>query len=240
MKTKLSCSLIITCLAAMICPADDITTLDGQKYENVRAISLKPDGLFFVTTTAEGTPKGVKVPFNNLSDDTKKKYHYDPYETGFTLARQNRVINLNKNLAFSLDNLEAAKKKARAENKPIGFIMVWDSMFVPASPMQKGSDAGLAHFYDVFHDSLILVFARHENELNKVPDAVKKGFFGPDEGGFAPNMAVVSPDCSQFICEIPYGGNDSNGQIREQIFRQKIAIIKNFVESQRAAKDHTP
>jgi hypothetical protein len=77
---------------------------------------------------------------------------------------------------------------------------------------------------------------RHESELNNVPDAVRKGFFGPDEGGFAPNMAVVTADCSQFVCEIPYGGKESNGGIREQIFRQKIAVIKQFAHDQAANK----
>jgi hypothetical protein len=45
-------------------------------------------------------------------------------------------------------------------------------------------------------------------------------------------MAVVTADCSQFVCEIPYGGDQSNGQIREQIFRQKIAVIKQFKKTQ--------
>jgi hypothetical protein len=110
----------------------------------------------------------------------------------------------------------------------IGFIMEWDTMFIPSRPLERGSNSGLAHFYDVFNDGLVLVFVRHENELNNVPDAVKQGFFGPEEGGFAPNMAVVNADCSKFVCEIPFGGNDSNGLIREQIFRQKIDVIKGF------------
>ena len=238
MKTKLSCAILITCLAGMNCPAKDITTLDGKKYEDVKDVSVKPDGLFFVVT-AEGSLKGVKVPFSNLPDDIKKKYHYDPYESGLAVARQNHAVILKKDLAFSLANLEAAKKKAKAEHKLIGFIMEWDSMLVPAYPMGQGSDCGLAHFYDVFHDNLVLVFVRHETELGNVPDAVKKGFNGPEEGGFAPNMAVVTADCSQFVCEIPYGGNNSNGQIREQIFRQKIAVIKKFVADQDAAKGQT-
>jgi hypothetical protein len=61
---------------------------------------------------------------------------------------------------------------------------------------------------------------------------MKQGFNGPEEGGFAPNMAVVTADCSQFVCEIPYGGELSNGAIREQIFRQKIAVIKKFLKAQ--------
>ena len=47
-------------------------------------------------------------------------------------------------------------------------------------------------------------------------------------------MAVVTADCSQFVCEIPLGGEHSNGAIRESIFRTKIAEIKKFLESPRA------
>ena len=230
MKSKYLLSLVVVCGPLVL--ADDITTLDGHKYEDVRDVTVKRNGLFFVSGSGD-TMKGVTVPFSNLPDDLKQKYHYDPYEAGLLFARQDQLINLNKNLAFSLDNLEAAKKKAQAGKKMLGFIMVWDSMFVPGNPMGgSGGNSGLAHFYAAFNDSLVLVFVRHENELDKVPDAVKKGFFGPEEGGFAPNMAVVTADCSQFVCEIPFGGKDSTPQIREQIFRRKIAVIKKFAASQ--------
>ncbi len=69
-----------------------------------------------------------------------------------------------------------------------------------------------------------------------MPDAVKTGFNGPEEGGFAPNMAVVTADYSQFVCEIPYGGKDSNGAIRDQIFRQKIAVTKDSQKKQAIPK----
>jgi hypothetical protein len=227
MKIKYLLNLVVVCCVINLSSAEDITTLDGHKYEDVRDVALKHNGLFFVTGSGDSM-KGVIVPFSNLPDDIKQKYHYDPYELGLSFARQNRVVYLSKNLAFSVDNLEAAKKKAGEEKKMLGFIMEWDDDFGPAEPMGKGSNSALAHFYDVFHDNLVLVFASHERELGKVPDAVKQGFNGPDEGGYAPNMAVVTADCSQFVCEIPFGGKDSTGQIREQIFRQKIAVIKEF------------
>jgi hypothetical protein len=235
MKAKCLFSLVILCFGISRSSADDITTLYGQKYENVSNVALQANGLYFIVGSDESM-RGVTVPYDKLPDETKEKYHYDPYGIGFSTARQNRPVYLNKNLAFSLDNLEAAEQKAKAEKKMLGFIMEWDSMFVPARPMEHGSPSGLAHFYDVFHDGLVLVFVRHESELNSVPDAVRKGFFGPEEGGFAPNMAVVTADCSQFICEIPFGGKDSTGAIREQIFSQKISVIKAFKKAQAAAK----
>jgi hypothetical protein len=227
--------LIAAGLALMTCRADDITTLDGKKYENVTVIKNLPDSILFSHTTTNGVQQ-AKVLFSNLPDDLAQKYHYDPFEEGFYIARQNRPMILGLNRAFRLADLEAAKKKAKAEKKPIGFIMVWDSFFGQVEPMGQGGGNALAGFYTVFNKALVLVFVRHESELDKVPDAVKKGFFGPDEGGWAPNMAVVTEDCSQFICEIPLGGEHSNGTIREQVFKAKIAEIKKFQEDREAAK----
>jgi len=232
MKPYLGISLVCAGLAAS---AADITTLDGQKYEEVRNVTPKHNGLYFTVGSGMDT-KGVTVPYTNLPNEIKEQYHYDPFALGLALARENQMVNLSKNMASSLANLEAAKKKAKAENKLLGFIMEWDDFMVPARPWAKGSPGGLAHFYTVFHDPLVLVFVRHESELGSVPDAVKTGFNGPEEGGFAPNMAVVTADCSQFVCEIPYGGKDSNGAIRDQIFRQKTAVIKDFQKKQATPK----
>jgi hypothetical protein len=225
--------LAVAILAVSRVAADDITTLDGQKYANVKYVTLKPNGLYFVITAADSTMKGVTVSYNNLPDDIKDKYHYSPFEMGMGQARQNQPVVLTTNLAFSLATLDAAKARAKAEKKLLGFIMVWDSFFsVPVHPMSRSSECALAQFYETFHDGMVLVFVHHETELNNVPDAVKTGFFGPDEGGFAPNMAVVTADCSQFVCEIPYGGKESNGAIRESIFREKLAVIKKFLKDQ--------
>jgi hypothetical protein len=217
---------LAVCLAAGIAAADDITTLDGQKYENIRDVSVKPNGLFFVV--GDGSEmKGVTVALTNLPPAIQDKYHCDGYTLGAQVALQDQPVYLSKSLAFSLDQLDAAKKKAKEEKKLLGFIMVWDQFFVPSRPMGPGSNGALAHFYDVFHNNLVLVFVSHERELGKVPDAVKQGFFGPEEGGYAPNMAVVTADCSKFVCEVPYAKKDFAG--REQIFRQKIEVIKKFL-----------
>ena len=232
MKLYLSISLACVGFGAL---ATDITTLDGQKYEDVRNIAPKHNGLYFTVGTGMSA-KGVTVAYTNLPPDLREQYHYDPFVWGLAAARENPLVSLNKNLAFSMATLEAAKKKAKAENKLMGFIMEWDNMFIPAHTWCQGGPCGLAHFYTVFHEPLVLVFVRHESELDSVPAAVKQGFNGPEEGGWAPNMAVVTADCSQFVCEIPYGGEKSTGAIRDPIFRQKIAVIKDFQKKQAAAK----
>jgi hypothetical protein len=231
MQAKQFLLLATSCLLSCVVFAEDFTTLDGQKYEDIRDVTLKQNGFFFVAGEGDSM-KGVTVPYTNLTEEVKEKYHCDPYELAMNAARQNQIVYLSKKLAFSLDSLEAAEKKAKAENKLLGFIMEWDSMLVPARPVGDYSDNALAHFYDVFHDNMVLVFVRHEDELGKVPAAVSEGFSGPDEGGYAPNMAVVTADCSHFICEIPYAKKDFHG--REQIFREKIEVIKKFLKERSA------
>jgi len=227
--------LFLAVLAAVTCRADDITTLDGKKYQDVTDVKKQPDAIVF-SCGASNAVRRVRVLFSNLPDDLAKKYNYDPYEEGFYVARQNRAMVMGLNRAFRLADLDAARKKAKAEKKPIGFIMVWDSFFGQVQPMGQGGGNALAGFYTVFNKALVLVFVRHENELDKVPDAVKKGFSGPDEGGWAPNMAVVNEDCTEFICEIPLGGEKSNGMTREQVFKPKIAEIKKYQESRKTSK----
>jgi len=139
--------------------------------------------------------------------------------TAVAAAKSSQSMSLQLNSAFSLSQLEAAKAKALAQHKPLGFIMVWGEFFGKEENTRlRGGVPGLCHFYRAFNSELVLVYVRHETELGLVPEAVKRGFFGPDEGGFAPNMAVVDATASEFIVEIPYGGNDSNGEKRDKVF----------------------
>ncbi len=225
MQPKCLLSLALICFAASRSLSEDLTTLDGQKYQDIRDVSPKTTGLFFVAGEGDSM-RGVTVAYTNLSQATKDQYHCDPYELAMAYARQNQEVYLNKNLAFSLDQLDAARKKAQAEHKLLGFILVWDDFFRPAQPVGDYSENALAHFYDVFHDNMVLVFVSHERELGKVPPAVSQGFGGPDEGGYAPSMAVVTADCSHYICEVPYSKKDFAG--REQIMRARIAVINEI------------
>lgn len=135
-------------------------------------------------------------------------------------AKMAAPMELDATKAFTLSQLEEAKAKAQRERKPLGFVMTWGQFFGQKSNTRdSGSNAAFVHFYQVFHNNLVLVFVRHETELQSVPDAVKKGFFSPDEGGFAPNMAVTDATATEFIVEIPMGGGGSDGRKRDEVFK---------------------
>jgi hypothetical protein len=156
-------------------------------------------------------------------------------------AKNAAPIGLMQNDAYSLAQIEDAKAKARAQKKPLGFIMVWSDFFGKrADPRGTGSTSALAHFYRAFDSSLVLVFVQHETELGAVPAAVKKGFTGPDEGGFAPNMAVVDATATELIIEIPMGGNGVDGAKRDEIFTTRAAKIEKWLETHPTATAGAP
>jgi hypothetical protein len=75
MKLKKLCGLVIAGLILGRAAAEDITTLDGQTYSDVRDVALKSGGLFFVVGTGSSM-KGVTVPYAELPDDVKERHHY--------------------------------------------------------------------------------------------------------------------------------------------------------------------
>jgi len=160
---------------------------------------------------------------------------------GVAAAKDAAPIALLPDSAFSLSQLDDAKAKARAERKPLGFVMVWGQFFGKRSdPRAKGSAPAFAHFYRAFSNSLVLVFVLHESELNDVPGAVQQGFSGPDEGGYAPNMAVVDATASHFIVEIPMGGAKGDGVKRDQIFAAGAAKIDQWLAAHPTATASAP
>jgi hypothetical protein len=189
-----------------------------------RANHQAPPASAAVTPSVPAQPAAIPAPrMVNLPDLFTK---------GLEDARKAPGGPMRMTYAFSLDHLDAAKAKAQREHKPLGFIMVWDQYFEKrATTRLSGGPNALLHFYEAFKDSLVLVFVHHENELDKVPRAVAFGFQGPDEGGYAPNMAVVDATASEFIVEIPCAGPKGDGAVRDEVFKNSAAKIQAWMNA---------
>jgi hypothetical protein len=180
------------------------------------------------------TPAAVSAPAPNAASQPIALS--DRFTAGIEAAKNapNRAVNSGE--AFSLGQLEEAKAKAQHEQKPLGFIMMWGQMLdAPASTRLTGGNSALLHFCEAFKDSLVLVFVRHETELQKVPKAVSAGYSSPDEGGVAPNMAVVDSSARELIVEIPCGGFKGTGADRDAIFQAAAAKIQQWLSYHPAA-----
>ena len=153
----------------------------------------------------------------------------DHFTEWLDLAKSAPVRSLTAADGYSLAQLAEAKAKARAERKPMGFIVVSSKCFGQAySTRQVGTYAAMAHFYEAFKDPLVLVFVPQES-VNETPPAVKKGLTGADAGNLAPNMAIVDATASELIVEVPCGGPKADGALRDKIFTAAAACVQQWL-----------
>ena len=64
--------MLLSLVLAVPARADDITTLYGTTYREVRLVRVEPDGVTW--THATGL---CKVPFADLPEAVRRTYHYD-------------------------------------------------------------------------------------------------------------------------------------------------------------------
>jgi len=59
-------------------PTNEITTVIGATYKNVHVEKVEPDGITISYTPARGGLGIIKINFDELSDELRQKYGFDP------------------------------------------------------------------------------------------------------------------------------------------------------------------
>jgi len=148
---------------------------------------------------------------------------------------------MTENDAFSLDQLDDAKSKARSERKPLGFVVVTKKCFGQAyTTRQTGGYSALLHFYEAFKDPLVLVFVPSNGEVS-VPGSVARGVkAAATQGVTAPYMVVTDATTAEDIGIIPPGDIKADGGKRDEIFKIGAAKIQEWLSYHPAAISNGP
>src|SRR5206468_7987959 len=73
MKSRVGALAALLFAAALtLARAEDIKTVTGKEYKNVKISRAEPDGLVIVASYGI-----IKIPFTELSPELQQKYHYD-------------------------------------------------------------------------------------------------------------------------------------------------------------------
>ena len=64
---------VLATLSASMALADDFKTINGKEYKNATVSRVEPDGI-----TVKFSGGLVKIPFSELSQELKEKYHFNP------------------------------------------------------------------------------------------------------------------------------------------------------------------
>lgn len=103
--------------------ADDITTTDGKRYENVSVSRVEPDGLVVV-----GESGILKLPFEILPQTLKEKHGYNPEKAAaFKQASQEALVASEKARREKLaKQKEIAEQLAKAKRVDARVLQVTD------------------------------------------------------------------------------------------------------------------
>lgn len=77
---------VIFCVFSFSAVALDLKTNDGRVYRDLKVIIPEPDGLSVIAESGEK----IKIDYDNLPDDVRKKYHFDPKKVNEYLERRER------------------------------------------------------------------------------------------------------------------------------------------------------
>src|SRR5438067_9010077 len=97
---------ILLILPVSLAVADDIKTNYGKEYRNATVTRVEPDGIMIKLSGGL-----LKIPFKDLSDELKQKYHYNSEQAGKFVANTAAQINAH--------NANADPKQSEANLVPL-------------------------------------------------------------------------------------------------------------------------
>jgi hypothetical protein len=125
-RTQATASLAISlALTASVALADEIKTISGKEYKNATVQRVEPDGL--MVKFSGGL---IKIPFTELAQELKEKYHYNPEEAQRFGAETAATIS-----AFNSASHVTAPTNKQEEGR-LGSI----SIFAIIKPISYGRD----------------------------------------------------------------------------------------------------
>jgi hypothetical protein len=107
MKAVKTLTLLTICVASLAL-ADDFKTVTGREYKNASISRVEPDGI--MVKYSGGL---VKIPFTELSEELKEKYHYNPEEAQKFRTESAAAINALNGVVAA--NTKSGKKEENPE-----------------------------------------------------------------------------------------------------------------------------
>src|SRR5205823_3031235 len=123
---------ILVALPVSLALADDIKTNYGKEYKNATVTRVEPDGI--MVKFSGGL---VKIPFKDLSDELKQKYHYNSEEVQKFVADTAARINATNAIAN-------AKQEHQDAEKLLQQVMI----FAIVKPYIYGKERTTAHIQE--------------------------------------------------------------------------------------------
>lgn len=110
---------------------------------------------------------------------------------------------------FRMSQLEAAKKKAMEENKPIAWIGTATKYLAPSKNiLGKGSHAATQYAIRALQRETILIYSDCETENHQEPSVVDQALHSPDAHYNVPGVIILTPSMDKVIAKTFYKADE--------------------------------
>lgn len=126
---------------------------------------------------------------------------------------------------YRLNQVEEAKKRAMAEDKPIAWIGGVTAHLEPYDkPKGQSSHAATAYAIAALQKETILVFSDGQTENHTEPPIVDQALHSPNPHYNIPYVIILTPSLDKVICKAPYAADFSE---RVRIFTAVLNEIRD-------------
>jgi len=176
---------------------------------------------------APSSPGGAASSAHDLVVNTGNKY-LAQMAADLQAARTSAAATYPPASAFSVAQLDAARKDALANGRPVAFFMVDDTLLgTPCLAKEASARGAFAHFFQVFSRSVTPVFIVPSRDLAQLPGVLSTVLAKPASVA-APRVVFTNSEITETLHDLTLATARQTIAQREEAIYPAVGMIKRW------------
>ena len=186
---------------------------------------IRPQLATDTTPVAAANPAGLTP--HDLVVATGNKY-LSQMAADLQTAHASAPVSYSSSNAFSIAQIDAARKDALVNGRPVAFFIIDDTLLgVPCVSSQANVGGAFAHFFQTFSRSVTSVFIFPQRDLAKLPGPVSIALGTPATVPF-PRVIFTNSDISETLADLSIPSPALTFAQRNELIYPAVGMIKRW------------
>ncbi len=130
--------------------------------------------------------------------------------------------------AFSIDQLEEARRDALANGRPVAFFVVNDAVLIgPSKASDANAKGAFAHFVQTFARSVTPVFVFPEHDMAKFPPVLTTALAKPSLVS-VPRVVFTNSEATEVLADLSLSNDRMTFAQRNEVIYPAVGMIKRW------------
>lgn len=190
-----------------------------------------PDPVVVTESPALDPSAPVKLATSTSAHDlvvsTGNKY-LAQMATDLTAAKTSAPVTYTATDAFSVEQLEEAKKDALVNGRPVAFFIADDALLMgPCTASEANAKGALAHFVQTFGRSVTSVFVFPQRDLARLPGVLTIALAKPVSVA-APRVILTNSEITETLADLFLTSDKMSFTQRNEAIYPAVGMIKRW------------